>query len=362
METEVKVVQIGTNEGTIKSIPWKDGYYRLTGMTTNVFVVDGEKVHVEDVTNQGSDDDPMSNGTWKFGDFGDAPSEVAKYTGKQNSDVDISMWGGVWSTKGVICDEGRRIAVWSITNELAFFEKISDEEYNEFMSSADSATAPSSSYKIQPEFQGKLLWVSGAPGLGKSTSGLYLARTKGYVYYEADAFGGNANPYIPLDAEEPSLATMKQKPLKDIPKERLDAVKNGTSEFLKLIGGGEYDYQKIAEYYSVLCKDIQKERLRIGGNWVVAQAIPLKSFRDHIRQELGPDLIFVVLHMSKEEQTERLVGRHGEAGRAFIGKLTALAEPEASAEENAINVTVTSTMSRKDVVEKILEMLPDDSM
>ena len=56
-------------------MPWKDGYYRLTGMTTNVFVVNGEKVHVEDVTNQGSDDDPMSNGTWKFGDFGDAPSQ-----------------------------------------------------------------------------------------------------------------------------------------------------------------------------------------------------------------------------------------------------------------------------------------------
>ena len=124
METEAKGIQIRANEGAVKSIPWKDGYYRLTGMTTNVFVVNGEKVHVEDVTNQGSDDDPMSNGTWTFGDFGNAPSEVAKYTGKQNSDVDISMWGGVWATKGVICDEGRRIAVWSITNELAFFEKI----------------------------------------------------------------------------------------------------------------------------------------------------------------------------------------------------------------------------------------------
>ena len=95
---------------------------------------------------------------------------------------------------------------------------------------------------------------------------------------------------------------------------------------------------------------------------MVAQAIPLKSFRDHIREELGPDLIFVVLHMAKEEQTKRLIGRHGEAGRAFISKLTALAEPEASGEENAINVTVTSEMSRKDVVEKILQMLSKDSI
>ena len=70
--------------------------------------------------------------------------------------------------------------------------------------------APSSHYKIQPESIGKLLWVTGAPGMGKSTSGLILSKTAGYVYYEADAFGMLVNPYIPPDVEEPSLATMKQ--------------------------------------------------------------------------------------------------------------------------------------------------------
>ena len=61
---------------------------------------------------------------------------------------------------------------------------------------------------------GKIIWLSGPPGAGKSTSGLLLAKKYGYVYYEADGFMFGVNPYVPLDATEPSLATMSQPPLK----------------------------------------------------------------------------------------------------------------------------------------------------
>ena len=105
-----------------------------------------------------------------------------------------------------------------------------------FQDFGDPHDAPPNHYKIQPENVGKLLWISGAPGLGKSTSGLYLSRKAGYVYYEADAYGGHLNPYIPPDVDEPSLATMKQKPLKGLPKERIDAC-SGLSEFIKFIQG-----------------------------------------------------------------------------------------------------------------------------
>ena len=63
---------------------------------------------------------------------------------------------------------------------------------------------------------GKLLWFSGAPGMGKSTSAQILARDHGYVYYEADAFGGMLNPFNPLDSDNPSMSTAKQKTLKGI--------------------------------------------------------------------------------------------------------------------------------------------------
>ena len=61
---------------------------------------------------------------------------------------------------------------------------------------------------------GKVIWLCGAPGMGKSTSAQILGRDKGYVYYEADTFGLMKNPFIDLNADNPSMAQMKQKKLK----------------------------------------------------------------------------------------------------------------------------------------------------
>ena len=66
----------------------------------------------------------------------------------------------------------------------------------------------------RPERRGKIFWLSGPPGAGKSTTCQLMAREKGYVYYEADATTSFVNPFVDLDAENPSMATMQQKPVK----------------------------------------------------------------------------------------------------------------------------------------------------
>ena len=66
----------------------------------------------------------------------------------------------------------------------------------------------------QPGKQGKIFWLSGPPGAGKSTTCQLMARENGYVYYEADATTSFVNPFIDLEAENPSMATMQQKPVK----------------------------------------------------------------------------------------------------------------------------------------------------
>ena len=81
-----------------------------------------------------------------------------------------------------------------------------------------------------PGREGKLVWLSGAPGLGKSTSGMLLARNEGYVYYEADAFGANMNPYVSTEVEEPTLAMITQKFLKGVPQDRIDKVFEGVQQ------------------------------------------------------------------------------------------------------------------------------------
>ena len=81
-----------------------------------------------------------------------------------------------------------------------------------------------------------------------------------------------------------------------------------------------------------------------------------------IKKELGPDLIFVVLNMSKDDQKARVFARHGDGEGGGITdmllKIYDKYEPAKPNEENAINVSITNNMSRDDVVQKILELLP----
>ena len=69
----------------------------------------------------------------------------------------------------------------------------------------DPISCPPGPYKVQPHHQGRLLFLTGAPGLGKSTTAQLLARLRGFVYYEEDCFHQLRNPYIPLTAESPTM-------------------------------------------------------------------------------------------------------------------------------------------------------------
>ena len=93
---------------------------------------------------------------------------------------------------------------------------LDDEKLTELKENRDPVDAPSipSYYKIQPNNKGRLLWFTGPSGAGKSTSAQLMGRDHGYVYYEGDAFFSFVNPYIDVHAENPTMATMKQKPLK----------------------------------------------------------------------------------------------------------------------------------------------------
>ena len=153
-------------------------------------------------------------------------------------------------------------------------------------------------YKVQPENQGKLIFISGAPGSGKSTTALKLAKKEGFVYYEGDGFIFLRNPYIPLDAEEPSLATSKQKRIRGLSKKDLFTYEG----FWKLCDDmmkGDLTEQEFAfPFFKAMSKDIAAEKKKIGGDWVVAFVVPTRKLRDVIKEECNAT--FVVLTVSEE--------------------------------------------------------------
>ena len=346
-----------------KKLPWKDGYYSDETFRLVLYHIDGNVISRQFISEPLSQKDHprFSNGTLRYGDFGEADQEVTEKSGLTQYNVQISMpifGNSVFvDLKATLSDDGENITFIEANKKLRALKWISEKDLIGLKNSGDPADALPTHYEIQnPDKPGKLIWISGGPGLGKSTSGLVLAKKFGYVYYEADAFMSYVNPYVPLNVEEPTLATAKQNFLKDVPQERVDAVVNGVESFMNIITGKEYDLAKCCGLYSFLCKDIVREQKRIGGDWVVAQAVPSRKLRDHIRTRLGDNLIFVVLDMSKEDQLSRIKSRHGNSEKAvgFLSKCYDYFEVAGEDEPRAINVVITKDMTRDDVVEKIL--------
>ena len=161
---------------------------------------------------------------------------------------------------------------------------MTEEEIAALEAEGDPFEAPPGPYKIQPERLGKFLWITGPPGLGKSTSAQLLSKTAGYVYYEADCFGSCRNPYIPTEVPNPSMAQVNQKPLKgEGLAERMELCKKSNDMFMKMFKGEDYEKDIMKEYYSGMCDDILRERKRIGGDWAIAAVTLTRELRDHIR-------------------------------------------------------------------------------
>ena len=144
--------------------------------------------------------------------------------------------------------------------------------------------APPGPYTLQPEKEGKIIWLTGGPGCGKSTSGQMLARQHDFVYYEADCFGAIKNPYVPLDSDDPSMGQMYQKILKGPGmEERKAVIDRALAEWSKIFEGMEYEKGALTEFYHHLAMDVAREKKRIGGDFVIASILMSADIRERLR-------------------------------------------------------------------------------
>ena len=147
--------------------------------------------------------------------------------------------------------------------------------------------------------------------MGKSTSAQIFGRDHGYVYYEADCFGSIRNPFVPLEAEDPSMAQFKQKNLRGPGlEERKAAIDQSKDTWTNCLSGKEYDADQMNEYYRHMALDIAGQKERIGGHWAVASILVSKRVRSYLRSVLGPDLVILCLTMSDSERRQRILQRH----------------------------------------------------
>merc|ERR1711997_191559 len=218
----------------------------------------------------------------------------------------------------------------------------------------------------QPENQGKLVWLSGPPGAGKSTTGQLMGKESGYVYYEADCTMQGLNPFVPLDSDNPTLAAFRQKPLKGVTKEALEDIRFVEQEMQKMSTGSidDIDWSKAKPFLKNMAKDILVQKNRIGGDFAVAHAVMTREMRDHIRTVL-PDCIFITLSMTNETQKKRIKERHGDSAEAdavfeILTKVHKCYEGPGYGERNTYNVDIDLNMTRKDVLDKVLKVIQEN--
>ena len=146
-----------------------------------------------------------------------------------------------------------------------------------------------------------------------------------------------------------------------ISRETFEAVESNINT-RKLVEDGKLEEvgQSTMPSIKAMAKDISKQRNRLGGHWSIAFAIFSREQRDVIREILGPDLVFVIMNLSRNCRNQRLRKRHKSRAEEFIRKVekfVCLYEPAGENEENAINIDITEDMDQDDVVAKVLELI-----
>lgn len=340
-----------------------EGFYRIIGNKSKYWEIRGNIVKQYDAHDLFPESNEMSI---EYGDLGKSNESVQKRSGKSRYEAKITFVTGIkkgedkpleFTSFGAITEDGGK-GFFSGVREYDI-ERVTQTEIEEIENDFDQIEAPPGPYTLQPHIQGKLVWLSGSPGMGKSTSAQYLAKDHGFVYYEADAFGLLLNPFNTLESDNPSLATSSQRVLKGPgAEERVKITRTAMPIFQKIFVGEmeALDMEAMGAYYAAMARDIKIQRERIGGDWAVAHVVLYKEWRDIMREILGPDLVFINLKMSREEKNKRLLKRHS-GNEKVVEMMENFDNLMSKNDGDMLQLEVTGEMSRGEVVNMIRDIL-----
>ena len=204
-----------------RETPWKNGIWWCKLEPKNLIYVDGESVQEKNAIVLDFPDYPIAwheKSTWRYGNYGETNAKIFQATGNRFYNVKIKNWYTVY---GVLNKEGTKLYVEGFATNIPahdpyyLLELISDEELEQFKANRQSAHSPICPYVVpNPDSIGKLIWISGPPGSGKSTTAQIFARDHGFIHYQVDCFNNCVNPFTDVNADSPTLAQTVQMPLK----------------------------------------------------------------------------------------------------------------------------------------------------
>jgi len=283
-------------------------------------------------------------------------------TGEENYNVEIFSVDRNMTSHGVVSADGRKITMMN----GYIYEYMDEEAIKQMKANRDPADNPPNNYEPRPK--GQILWISGMAGMGKSTTAKLLQEKEGFVNYEGDCFIMGYNPYVGAAPKGPSY--FGTRPLTGITEERKTVCKQAIDKGYMngVLKGKPVDPKIWEDFYTLLCEDILKEREKIGGRWVVNQAVYTKAAREVVREKLGDYLTMVVLvsedtDLQKERLSKRALGE-GEVGKEAkkeadetMQRQTGGAEEVDNTERNTLEVKVSKAMSPEDVADLVLNLV-----
>ena len=117
---------------------------------------------------------------WKIGRFSEMPENLQK-PGKTHFNLQMET-----DREGFL--DGKTILTIPFSGVgIETIQWVSNEEFQSILDSRENWDQASTFYPISSQV-GKIVFLSGPPGAGKSTSAFGLAKNHGFVYYEGTVF------------------------------------------------------------------------------------------------------------------------------------------------------------------------------
>lgn len=339
----------------------REGFWKFGDSKANIaHVMPSGKILLQNVMNLDYPDLPaMMEWEPEYGQIDEAKPELQEASGKVMHNIKLN--GGMATMKAIMNDEGTRIWIWGWSNKMEVWDWLTPENLQAMKDDRDDYLAPSAPHITpRPGTPGRVYWLSGPPGAGKSTTCQLMARNNDYIYYEADCVMQLINPFTDVHADNPTMASGDNRALKGMPKDEAMTILQTSADFDACINGDMSNFDNVAQpLYSAMVKDILRQKERLGGDFAIAHAVATRHSRDNIRKAMGKDVIFIILSLTRKCQEKRILGRHGENVEFgdFMDKFYDLYEPAGRDEPNAFNVTIDDNESKSDVLLKVLNLI-----